>query len=392
MFVLIAAAFAPLPAAASAPPTGIPYPPVTTARPESRPPQLVTFAPGPVQCGGTVPTPAFAPQPLPIIASGYQLSQIAALQRPVQLRFSIGSDGKPFGIRFAPTDEREADARQNILLADIQPTLAASTFAAGMPHSDCRIAFAINASDIATARKPDLARAYALRIARGTYAQQIFKALLPAGATCYESGELGLLERHMPDFAAIPSRPGALDYTVLTYDIAGNGKVESVRTIASSGNSALDKASESAVTQDRYATTNDPARTGCLRYFWRNGPDVVAAPPRRAAMDDVTGCAASDDEWINLGTLRYPPAFQRRRIEGWVRLRYDVAPWGEIGNVAVVAAEPASDFADPAMQIMRNATKPKSIRGYSGCERTVLFSMAKDGLRGSDESEVGTEE
>jgi TonB family protein len=77
--------------------------------------------------------------------------------------------------------------------------------------------------------------------------------------------------------------------------------------------------------------------------------------------------------------IGFPPEFERRGIEGWAVVRFDIAPWGGVGNVAVVAAEPAAAFGQQAVQIVGAARKAPSARGYTGCMARVLFKLPVSG-------------
>ena len=65
----------------------------------------------------------------------------------------------------------------------------------------------------------------------------------------------------------------------------------------------------------------------------------------------------------------------RRRIEGWAVVRYDAAPWGEIGNVTVLAAQPSADFGTQAQVVLRSAKVAPSESGFTGCVERVRFVM-----------------
>jgi TonB family protein len=77
--------------------------------------------------------------------------------------------------------------------------------------------------------------------------------------------------------------------------------------------------------------------------------------------------------------LQFPAGFVQRRIEGWAIIAYDVAPWGEIGNVRVLRAEPADAFGYQARDIVRNARQGSSPTGRSGCVDLVRFVMPNKG-------------
>ena len=87
-------------------------------------------------------------------------------------------------------------------------------------------------------------------------------------------------------------------------------------------------------------------------------------------------CPASKSARDQMPALVFPEPFRRRSIEGWAIVRYDVAPWGETGNVSAVAAEPASAFGQEAVRIVQQARLAPSPQGYSGCLDLVRFVLA----------------
>ena len=155
------------------------------------------------------------------------------------------------------------------------------------------------------------------------------------------------------------------------YDLDEKGRPINVRTIAGTGNTALDTAARKAVARSRFVAG---ARTGCMYPHWR-GPLRIAPPP--APPEDAFGptphCPAAP--WAQQPRLIYPQAWNRRSIEGWAVVQFDVAPWGEVGNTRVLAAEPAEDFGREAMQVVRTARRAPSTSGASGCIERIRFAI-----------------
>lgn len=83
-------------------------------------------------------------------------------------------------------------------------------------------------------------------------------------------------------------------------------------------------------------------------------------------------------EWATRPTTFYPPAYRNRAIEGWAVVSFDTAPWGEVGNVKLLEAQPSADFGSQAMAIVRGARVTPSAQGASGCVETVKFMMPAD--------------
>ena len=86
---------------------------------------------------------------------------------------------------------------------------------------------------------------------------------------------------------------------------------------------------------------------------------------------------SGEPKWAFLPPLGsyFPAAFRRRGIEGWAVVRFDVAPWGETGDVEVLASEPADAFGKAAARLIASARKAKAGRGDVGCVEKVLFKM-----------------
>jgi TonB family protein len=76
-----------------------------------------------------------------------------------------------------------------------------------------------------------------------------------------------------------------------------------------------------------------------------------------------------------MAPLVFPENFRRRSIEGWAVIRYDVAPWGQTGNVRVAEAQPAAGFGDAARSIVQLSTRRPSAYGYTGCLELVRFVL-----------------
>ncbi|MGB5077066.1 MAG: hypothetical protein WBO17_06270 [Sphingorhabdus sp.] len=69
--------------------------------------------------------------------------------------------------------------------------------------------------------------------------------------------------------------------------------------------------------------------------------------------------------------LTFPGNWQRRMIEVWGVILFDVAPWGGTGNLRIVASEPATEFGKMARRIVQAAKLAPSTSGLSGCVEIV---------------------
>ncbi len=285
---------------------------------------------------------------------------------PVVVTFAIDSTGRPHAIGRAR--DTYGDGSQ-----DIVPALVAARFAPGVERAGCEIRFTATQATIADA--PAQTVVAATIFPQGRRPRAAFARSFAPDTDCMTPPPAPRL-RAYPDFTAIPQDPGTSDWTMVGYDIAKSGKPGSVRVRYSSGNAALDRASVAAVARSRFAPG---ARRGCAYPYWRRGAALAApAMPETLKARPAGGTCPVETGWATKPVLRYPPAFGRRRIEGWAVVAFDVAPWGQTGNARVVAAEPAAAFGVAAMEVIRQATKPRS-QGYVGCVERVRYVMPGPG-------------
>ncbi|MFC5797495.1 energy transducer TonB [Sphingopyxis terrae] len=191
--------------------------------------------------------------------------------------------------------------------------------------------------------------------------------------TCAEPPRPRPLLRAFPDFSKIPATPGRKDWSFVLYDTDAKGRPVNLKTFATSGNRELDAAARNAVARSRFT---GGVRKQCL-YPYRRAPEAVLAPPiPDADAFRPQGATCGDDRaWDRKPALIYPAAYRRRAVEGWAVLTYDIAPWGEIGNVKVAAAQPAADFGTQAQRMLLSARAAASPQGWTGCVERVRFQM-----------------
>ncbi|WP_242415749.1 TonB family protein [Sphingomonas panni] len=345
----------------------VPQPVVTTA---STAHSLGRWNPGPVRCGETVVAPVRLSAVQPWLRWG------PGEPTTVTLQFRIDSDGRPLSIRaegtsFVPNSE------------DIAPALAASTFAPGTPHTDCRIDYRQQVVPLAQADPADLI-AYSLAPTSGPLRPEGWERIRPADTDCLRQPRPAALLRAYPDFRKLPGTPGERQWSMTSYDLDAKGRPVAVRTTSGTGNTALDAAARKAVSTSRFT---EGKRQGCL-YPYSRAALRLAAPvaPDEAQFGPTPHCPAV--EWAQQPRLTYPEAWNRRRIEGWAVVQFDVAPWGEVGNTRVLASEPAEAFGQRAMQVVRSAKRPPSPTGASGCIKRVRFAIRPDEQLGAEAAEA----
>lgn len=325
---------------------------------------LISWTAGPVRCanGEAIATPPRRPW-------GQLMWGMPPL-RPVTIRFAIDVSGRTHSVR---RDVSDAVA----FGIELEPTLAATQFESGAPKTDCSITYEPKSTPLGQAPVPDL-MSYSITPLGGRLPQEGWDRIRAPG-NCLDAPPPQPLVRVLPDFSTIPATPGVKDWSMVDYDTDEDGRP--VRAVVShgTGNKALDEASVTAIKQSRFT---GGARTGCRYPFWTRAakleasaiPDDVAAPPQGATCKRPYSYAAAP-------RLTYPEPYRRRMIEGWAVVSFDVAPWGDIGNVKVVASQPTEEFGTHAVRVMRTARFNPAPSGMSGCIERVIFKLGPDGTK-----------
>lgn len=327
-----------------------------------RQPILAKWVPGEIVCdnGATLPGST-----INAVIPQFSIPRSSADQTGYS--FVLGPQGRALSI---DVTESVGSPRRASFQSDIAPAIAGSEFPAFEEPTRCVVSFDQQSGPITEADFGDLVRTRSFnRNAR--IPSSAWDRVAPGN--CNDKPSSRPLVLAYPDFRKLPGPPGARDWVLLTYNLDADGETVEVGVAESSGNAALDSESVAAVEASRYTGSD---RTGCVRYFW-TGVGVVKAP-ERPPLDSYgprpEGCDA-DDRWEREPRLRYPNAYQRRGIEGWAVLRYDVAPWGEIGNVEVLDSQPTAEFARFATTILTSARYAERNSGLKGCIDRVFFRL-----------------
>jgi len=323
---------------------------------------MTVWRAGAATCGAEPVPPMRAPNPLPSLSWG------TASEAPLRFAFRIDERGRPLGVR-------QLERRYVASAGDVAPALASALFAPGRPREGCTIDF--TAERMQLDQVPvGLAMAYTVFPTAGRPPAALWQRIRPADATCYEPTP-ALLNRAYPDFTAIDGEEGRPLWSMTGYDIDAGGRPVHVRTVDGSRSALLDAAARRAVEQSRFGKG---ARHGCLYPYWKIADPMAAPEPpsRDSAAAQSEACKALG-EWVRAPRLSYPDNYRRRGIEGWAIVAYDVAPWGALGNVRVIASEPTSDFGDAATAMFAGLSRKPSEAGASGCVERVRYVMAKPG-------------
>ena len=337
-----------------------PAPVVDSARTGEQPRQLsARWQPGGVTCGGATVTPVERNSP--------HLSQSWGKSGPfatASYSFRIDASGRPLSIKREGIGFIESGD-------DLGPSLVTWRFAAGAAREGCRVTFAGSRTTVAAVPVPELMAATVL--APTTVPREAWLRVRSPGSDCVEPAPVPQLLA-FPDFERLPEQTGERRWTMVAYDIDAGGKPIHIHTVGCTAATALTAAGVEAIGRSRYERK---ARTGCLYPYWqRSRPVPAPEPPTQPSMRPAGATCPDPLPYDKQPTLTFPQNFQRRNIEGWAVVAFDVAPWGATGNWRVLAAEPAAEFGDWALNVVRGATKPASTTGYVGCVDRVLFRIA----------------
>ncbi len=283
----------------------------------------------------------------------------------VTVSFALDAQGRPMDIA------RQGEPAFRFQTQGLQPALRASRFAVDEPQTGCTIRYTPTYQSMAEAPVESIARigvAQRLRIAK-----EAWDRIAPGD--CRKSPRIAPLTRHYPDFRKLTRREGERQWVYVTYDLDAEGTPVNLAVPLSSGYGELDTAAREAVAAGRYA---GGPRTGCVQAWW-TGPETIPAPPipPKSETEGNPACEIKD-RWEREPRLVFPDHYQRRAIEGWAVLRYDVAPWGDIGAIEVLAAQPSAEFGEAAVNVIRQARFKPQDTGLKGCVDRVIFRIRPD--------------
>ena len=298
-----------------------------------------------------------------------------AVAEPVLVQFRIDENGRPLGIK------REVGTHASIGTDDVTAALAASRFAAGKARFGCTIKYVPKVNAIEEAPLAD-AFEYSVFPTSGR-SQAVFDRVKPVGSDCFNDRPKILL-RAYPDSKKTVSASGRFDWSMTQFDINHDGKPVAAQTIAGSGNQSLDEASVAAVRKSRFG---NEAKMVCLYPYW-HAPEKLAAPetPENEAFRPENATCPLDVKWATRDAATYPNRFNRRNIEGWATIIFDVAPWGATGNVRIAAAEPATEFGEAGAAVIRLRKVENGGQAMIGCVERVRFRMDPNRPAGTQDS------
>lgn len=322
---------------------------------------------------------SFAIQPAELAEPHPFPSPAPAAPPTFTLTFDLDADGRPFNIR------SDAPPAARYLARDLMPALRATRFAAGTEGAaGCRITYTASAEPFDALDLATLARYGA--VPRQQLTQAAWQRIAPGD--CRDNPRLAPLLRAYPDWRKIAARPGMRSWSYVRYDVDAAGTPVKIETAISAGDPELDAEVRAAIAQSRFA---GGPRTGCGVVLWRDPGTIPAPPIPPVGTHDENPACEIDDRWARAPQLTYPDPYRQRAIEGWAIVRFDVAPWGQIGEIAVLEAQPTTEFGDAAVNVLRNARFKPMAGGLSGCVDRVIFRMRPDPAAPPEDEPAGTD-
>lgn len=322
------------------------------------PRQMLSWNPGEVRCDGMAIGGA-------ALRPGVEIAFLDPQRvRSISYHFAIDAAGRTHSIA-RDTGEFSSVGQ------DIGPALAASRFPGGAKRANCQISYTPKFDALASAPLADLI-AYSINPTGQKLPKEGWDRIGAVGNCRERPRPAPLLSGH-PEFLKLKATPGARDWALVGYDTDTEGRPVDVRIAQGTGNDELDAAAIEAIRVSRFT---GGARTGCLYPYWRSAGKLPAPErPAEEQMRPANAVCPAKVEWTIRPTTSYPPAYRKRAIEGWAIVSFDTAPWGEVGNVKVLEAQPSADFGSQAMNIIRSGRVAPSAQGASGCVETVKFVM-----------------
>jgi len=351
-------------AAAPATPNAPPPPIQAASRLEA---VLLDFVPGAVDCGGANVRAVSTADPLPV---GMMLPPGSRLP-DVELSFHLASDGRPLDIG---TPKSVPGTGVFLNTRDLPAALSLWRFASGGRERKCTIRFALRQQPMATARVDGVYRFAALIRSGDTAEREAMARIRPAD--CVGRGTPTVLLRGYPDYQKLPPMPGAPAYSVVAFDIDSAGVPVNVGTLTGSGQAQLDEASRDAVARSRFGEGD--ARERCTLPFvqWPR-PPVEAPEDMNLEALRPEGASCGDVKWAAPPRGDYPIAFQRRAIEGWAIVRFDLTDAGRPVKPVVVASAPAAAFGENALASVYGARAEGLGVAQTGCVERVRYRMPR---------------
>ncbi len=178
-----------------------------------------------------------------------------------------------------------------------------------------------------------------------------------------------------PDLRALDNTSISPAWAGIQYGVDANGAVRDVTIVARYGEAAFADTAAASVAESRFLSGSP--RTGCYAVFSASASATPARPrPQLKAYKRSGDACEATREALNIPEAKmYPPAYGARKVPGWAILRFDVAPWGLVGNIEVLASQPSDAFGVAARCLVANARPSPPASGCRGCLVPVIYKI-----------------
>ncbi|TFW14096.1 hypothetical protein EGY25_02495 [Brevundimonas intermedia] len=298
----------------------------------------------------------------------------------VSLSFSVDDTGRTFDIRVpqaATLGPIPVIIPTDIASQHEQAALAAWRFDG--PRRDCTLTIRYAFKPLIEATTGDLLRYFAVTRTRGLIRDAVAARLAGPDANCGGERRGGRAPRVVsyPDYK-IGQRPppGGRSWTVVRWGVDADGRSVDVETLGSSGDTAFDAETRRALSET--VVEGGAPLKGCVFNFYRNGENLPAPVMQQTSDDPLQNCPPEVGARFQARATpeTYPQAFRDRGIEGWARVRFDLASWGEVGNVGVIDAQPAAAFGDGGIRVVRTSRADSGFDAGIRCVAPVRYVLS----------------
>ncbi|WP_426018242.1 TonB family protein [Brevundimonas sp. DWR2-3-1b1] len=300
---------------------------------------------------------------------------------PVSLSFSVDDTGRTQDIsppQTATPSDNPVIIATGIASEQEQAALAAWRFDG--PRRDCTLTIGYAAKPLVEATRGDLLRYFAVTRTRGPIRDAVASRLAGPDANCGGDRRGGRSPRVVsyPDYK-IGQRPppGGRSWTVVRWGVDGDGRSVDVETLGSSGDTAFDAETRRAISET--VLEGGVPLKGCVFNFYRTGENLPAPVMEQTSDDPLQNCPAEIGARFHARAApeTYPQAFRDRGIEGWARVRFDLATWGQVGNVGVIDAQPAGAFGDGGIRLVQTSRADPAFEAGVRCVVPVRYVLSE---------------
>lgn len=324
--------------------------------------RLVSWQPSDVVCGTETVKPVRMEIPAAAILRGDDPDGPSALV----YHFRIDPYGRPLSIR---ADDASA-AFANPAIDDFEPALAGSRFPTAQPRASCTVHYSAHQVPLRDATAEQL-----LTIpAEGSLAMDEFGELLRRPEdTCVTHPIPRVLA--FPAVDLLPDILGHLGGALVRYDVDATGATGGIEILASNGPAELASMVVQAIRESHFAPG---AKHGCIGGYRVPARGTLRPPPiprDDPYLDPKHRCPREGSRLVHVEDVPFPVPFQRRNIEGWGMIRFDVATDGSLENLETVLAEPAAAFGEQAKGVLMAGHADPTPTRLVGCIAKIRFAL-----------------